>query len=248
MKKLFKLSAFSLMLAFLVTGCGMKEEFGIKVGKDKDVELEFLVAQDDEMIDAMIGMGDSFGSDTDSDEQKTYTDKERWEFLDSSEEEGDFEDFTKEKYDKNGYKGYTYTLKLGKIDDFIADGKDTVNIDEIGKDSKLFTKDGDTYKLNIKLSDTSTSEMEQYKGQVDFDVKVKVTLPNKAKSNNATKVDGKTYIWDLTKAKSIDLSFDLNGSSDSNNNTVLYVGIGVGVAAVIGVAYVVLNKKKKPTE
>ena len=241
MKRFFKLATLSLMVVLLVTGCGMKAEYGIKVGKDKKVTLEFLVAQDDEMIDAMLDMGSSMSDDSSS-EAKTHTDKERWEYLNSSEESDDFKDFKKTKYDKDGFKGYTYTLDMGDIDNLVADSKEKLAIDSIGKDAKLFTKDGDVYKLNIKLGDSDTSQMEQYASSVDFDIKVKVTLPNKAKSNNATEVKGTTYTWDLTKAKSIDLSFDLNGAS-SNMNIVMIAGAVCAVVA-IGIGVVVLTKKK----
>lgn len=245
MKKLFKISALSLLTVLLVTGCGMKAEYGIKIGKDKDVSLEFLVAQDDEMIDAMLNTGNSFGeSDTTTDEEKTYTDSERWAYIDSSDnDEGDFKDFDKVKYDKDGYKGYTYTLNLGDIDNLVAEDSDAIDFENIGKDAKLFTKKGDTYKLNVKVSDDDSQQMKQYNGSINFDVTLKVTLPNKAKKNNATKVDGNTYIWDLTKAKSIDLEFAFDGSS-SDTNKILYIGIGVGTIVAIGAAAVIISKKK----
>ena len=238
MKRFFKLATLCMVVALFVTGCGMKAEYGIKVGKDKKVSLEFVVAQDNEMIDAMLGMGQ------DSDSGKTYTDKDRWEYLEKSEEDGDsdFKDFKKVKYDKDGYKGYTYTLDLGDIDKLVAEGDEKIAIDSVGKDSKLFTKKGDVYTLNIELGAEDAAQMEQYKSSVDFDLTMKVTLPNKAKSNNATKVNGNTYVWDLTKAKSIELSFDLTGKS-SNTNIVMIAGAVCAVVG-IGIGVVVLTKKK----
>lgn len=235
MKKFFKLATLCMMIALLVTGCGMKEEVSIKIGKDKKVELEMIVAQDDEMIDAMIGMGQE------SEEGKTYTDEERWQYLESSEEDGDFKDFKKVKYNKDGYKGYTYTLSLGDIDKLVAKSKDKVSIDDLGKDAKLFTKKGDVYTLNIELGEDQAAQMEQYKSSVNFDLTMKVTLPNKAKSNNATKVDGNTYTWDLTKAKSIELSFDLSGKSSTN---IVMIAGGICAVVAIGICALVLVKKK----
>ena len=230
MKRTFKLATM-LFVVLLVTGCGMKAEYGIKIGKDKNVNLEFVVAQDDELIDAMSGKSD--GSNTDD---------ARWEYLESqqSSEDADFKDFEKVKYDKDGYKGYTYKLALGNIENLVKDG-DATDIDSLSKDSKMFTKKGDVYSLNIKLSDDQSSELEQYASSINFDLKLKVTLPVKAKSNNATSVEGTTYTWDLTKAKSIELSFDLNGAK--SNNVVLIVG-GVCAVAAIAIGVVVLTKKK----
>lgn len=232
MKRTFKLATM-LFVVLLVTGCGMKAEYGIKIGKDRNVNLEFVVAQDNELIDAMSGKSD--GSNTDD---------ARWEYLESqqSSEDADFKDFEKVKYDKDGYKGYTYKLELGDIEKLVKDGE-AADIDSLGKDSKIFTKKGDVYSLNIKLSDDQSSELEEYASQINFDLKLKVTLPVKAKSNNATSVDGTTYTWDLTKAKSVELSFDFNGAKSTN--MVLIAG---GICAVVGIGicvFVLVNKKKK---
>lgn len=244
MKRLFKLGTLSLVVALLVTGCGMKAEYGINIAKDKTVSLEFIVAQDNEMIDAMLNMGNSDeDSDNNSNNQKTYTDEERWKYLESSNEESDdFKDFKKEKYDKDGYKGYIYKLDLGNIDQLVADTNAKTDFESINKEAKIFSKKGDTYSINLKTSDQNSAQMEQYKDSVNFDVKLVVTLPNKAKSNNATSVKGNTYTWDLTKAKSIELEF-VFGSSD--NNIVLYVGISILVIGALAVLFIILNKKKK---
>lgn len=253
MKKIFKMAFLSLAMVLFITGCGMKAEYGIKIEKDKSVALEFLIAQDDEMIDAMIDMGNSMEEDDESDEVKTHTDKERWEYIDSSNDE-DFKDYEKVKYDQNGYKGYTYKLRLGSIDELVKTDDSKVDIQDIDEDSKLFTKDGNTYKLSIKNSDDSNDQMNEYADTVNFDVKLIVTLPNKAESNNATEVNGTTYTWDLTKIDSIDLTFKLDGKSNgnsstgdnkSNNNLILYIGIGAGAAVLIAVVIIVLVTKKK---
>jgi LPXTG-motif cell wall-anchored protein len=244
-KKIFKLSAMCLAVVVLATGCAMKTEYGIKVGSDKKVKIEVLSAMDDEMIDGMLGMGTSMSSDsTSSSETKTYTDAERWEYLESGKanEAGDFKDFEKTKYDKDGYKGYTYSLNLGDIENLVAESSDETALDSLGKDAKIFTKKGDVYSLNLKVSDDQSAEMEQYASMIQFDLKLKVTLPNKAKTNNATSVDGNTYTWDLTKAKTIELSFDFNGSK--SNNIVLIAGAACAVIA-IGIGVFVLTKKKQ---
>lgn len=250
MKKIFKMAFLSLAMVLLITGCGMKGEYGIKIGKDKSVDIEVLIAQDDEMIDAMLDMGNSMEEDDESDEVKTHTDKERWEYVDSVDDEA-YKDYEKAKYEKNGYKGYTYKLSLGSIDELVKTDDSEVDIQNIGKDSKLFTKDGNTYKLRIKNSDDSNDQMSEYADTVNFDVKLIVTLPNKAESNNATEVNGTTYTWDLLKADSIDLTFKLDGKSNgtddnkSNNNLILYIGIGAGAAVLIAIVIIVLVTKKK---
>ena len=246
MKKL-KLFGIGALLVLLATGCGMKAEYNISISKNSDVNVEIISAMDNDMIDAMLNMGNSFGSE--ESESKTYTDQERWEYVENSTEEQDsYKDFKKEKYDKDGYKGYTYTANLGKIDDLVADNNEEVDFDQLSKDAKLFTKKGNVYTLMIKQSDEDNQQMKQYASSVDFDLKLKVKLPSKAKSNNATEVDGTTYIWDLTKAESINLSFTLDGKAE--NNTVLIIGGACACAAIVicSVALVLNRKKNKKVE
>ena len=248
MKK-FKLLVISALLVTLVTGCKMKAEYSFNISKNGDVNVEIVSAMDDELIDSMINMGNSFESNEEStDEEKTYTDKERWEYVEkNSEEDPSYKDYKKEKYDEDGYKGYTYTLKLGKIDDLIAKNDEVVSFDKLEKDAKIFTKKGNTYTLKIKLSEEETEQVKQYNGSVAFDLKLKVKLPGKAKSNNATEVDGTTYIWDLTKADDIDLSFTLDGKS--SDNKILIIGaVCAGTAIVICGCALVLSKKKNKKE
>ena len=78
-----------------------------------------------------------------------------------------------------------------------------------------------------------------------FDATFYVTLPNKAKSHNATTVsnDGLTYTWDLLKTQEIELSFELTPKSN-----ILPIILGsVAVVAVAGVAAYFLIKNKKET-
>ena len=239
MKRL-KLLVVSALLVTLVTGCGMKAEYKVSVSKDKKVSIEIVSAMDDEMIDYYIGGG----QDTD----KKYTDKERWDYLEqNSEDNEEYKDYKASKYDKDGFKGYTYTLDLGDIDKLITEDDKAIEMDNLGKDSKLFTKKGDVYSLNIKVSDDNASQMEQYAQYVKFDAKFTISLPNKAKSNNATSVSGNTYTWDLTKAKDIKLSFDITGKSSSDNKMLYIIGGCVAGVGVIAIATVVImnNKKKK---
>ena len=248
MKKLFKLATMSLAVIVLATGCAMKAEYGIKIDKDKNVKLEIVSAMDNEFIDQSMNMGNSLsnGENNDNTETKTYTDEERWEFLESDEREdsaGNFEGFEKAKYDKDGYKGYTYTKNLGEIDKLIADKDEVVTLDKLGADSKIFTKKGDVYTLNVKVGDDQSKEIEEYGSLITFDAKLKVTLPTKAKSNNATSVDGNTYTWDLTKAKTIELSFDFNNSK--SNNIIMIAGCVCAVAAIGICTFVLIKKKQK---
>lgn len=241
MKK-FKLLAISALLVTLITGCKMKAEYSITISKGSDVKIDVISAMDDEMIDAMMNMGNS--SESNNDDSKTHTDKERWEYVEkNSQADESYQDYKKEKYDKDGYKGYTYSLNLGKIDKLVTKDTELVDFEKIGKEAKIFTKKGNVYSLNVKSSDEDNQQVEQYSSSVGFDLKLKVKLPSKAKSNNATEIDGTTYIWDLTKVKDINLSFTLDGKS-SDNNVLIIGGICAGAAIVICGCVLVLSKKK----
>ena len=86
--------------------------------------------------------------------------------------------------------------------------------------------------------------MSQYASSIGFDVKLRVSLPNKAKSNNATSVEGNTYIWDLTQAGDIDLSFVIN--EDNTSSMIMRIGCACATAAIaISVLALMQNKKKK---
>ena len=236
MKKIFKVATLGLLTIFLCAGCAMREEFGFVIGKDKKVKLEVIYGMDNDMIDGFLSMS--------SDEDATFTDEDRWNYLNSQNESEDseFKDFKAEKYEKDGYKGWKYTLDLGEIDNLIKENEESTKLDDLGKDTKLFTKKGDNYVLVLKTSDEQNSQMSQYAESIKFDLKAKVTLPSKAKSNNATTVEGTTYIWDLTKTQSMEIEFNFNGS----NNTPIIIGcVACVLVACAVVAVVVINNKKK---
>lgn len=247
MKKLY---GFILLFAavLLLSGCTMKMNTGLVVSKDGEVTAKVVTAYDDEMIDAMINMGsgdsDLSGNAT-ATEQKQYTDKERWEYLETSTKENDeYKDFEMEKYEKDGFKGYTLTKKLGKIDDLVTDNKGNSSMNEVTGEGKVFVKDGNTYKISVKPDGEQDPESyKQYEqmGAV-FDLTFEVTLPNAAKSNNATKVEGNTYIWDLMKTQDIELEFEL---APSNNLLPIIIGVAAAVVVIGVVAFVVVKSKGK---
>ena len=84
--------------------------------------------------------------------------------------------------------------------------------------------------------------MSQYASSIGFDVKLRVSLPNKAKSSNATSVEGNTYIWDLTQVGDINLSFAL----DEGHTSSLIMRIGCACAAAgITLSVIALSQSKK---
>ena len=93
-------------------------------------------------------------------------------------------------------------------------------------------------------SDTDLSDM--MSGMSNIDLKFNVTLPNAAKSSNATTKEnnGKKLSWNLSSenAESIDFVFELY------NMPIIYAGIGVIVLLIGVVVFLVINKKKTNSE
>jgi len=242
-----KLYGFMLLVvgALLLTGCTMKTHINLDIAKDGKVTATMLTAYDDEMIDGMLSMQ---SGDTTSETPAEHTDEERWAFVDSSEQSEAYKDYKKEKYEKDGLKGYTYTKVLGKIEDLVATGDEKAEMDKLAEGSKIFTKEGNTYKLVIEPGeDMDTESAKQYESMgAVFDLKFVVKLPAKAKTHNATEVskDGLTYTWDLLKAKDIKLEFEMPGEGGLSLPFIIGIACGIVLAVIITCVAVALKKKK----
>ena len=234
MKEKFKKIIGLFMAIALLAGCTMKENIGLTIESNGDISISMIIAMDDEMIDGMLSMKDMDMSNPDASDTdtKTYTDAERWAYIEGDDEDSAFsdlpDDFKKTRYEKDGFKGVQANKELGKIDDVSASSASArVNILNSEEDSDftkstLFIKDGNKYKSNMTIDlGSEASDMSQYEAYgAAFDLKFTITLPEKPISNNATEVsaDGKTLSWDLLKAKDIEVEFELDGSSSGSSS------------------------------
>ena len=254
MKRRFKL-LLVLCTMFLLAGCSLKQDYNIDITSDKKISIGYTVGMDNQLIDMFLTQS------SDSEGESEFTDEDRWNYLtENMIDENIKSQFTYEKYEKDDLKGYKISSKKVSIDDvtktekqdrFYLSGNDSSTtdsqdaLDTILK-SPLFILDGKTYKSNMayKVSD-------QISGSEDYfdllDMKLVVTLPTKASSNNATKVseDGKTLTWDLAKIKdeNIDFEFAFSGS----NMPFIIGGAAAAVVIVCVIVFAVLPKKKKGT-
>ncbi|MBQ4030203.1 MAG: hypothetical protein II625_00495 [Bacilli bacterium] len=286
MKKVLKTLLVLLMGVFFLTGCAMKENIGVEISKDGDVTLKLMVLMDNEMIDTYLTISEMSEAeqaaitDPSQIEVKEHTDAERWAFFESDDMKDELEapeGFKTEKYEKDGFKGYVFTKDVGTLEEIVKDAPASrVSISDIEDDAKgMFIKDGDNYKSNLKITSEAAfdeddmSQITEYGGV--FEMQLVIEIPTKAISNNADKVenDGKTLMWDLTKAKDIELEFTLKGAAeedekeesegtadkkkskdedDEKSKLPLYIGIGCGgglLLLVIVIAIVASSKKKK---
>ena len=226
MKNLKKL--FAIILSIIVlTGCGMKEKINMEIKSDKKLSFEISILMDNDMIDTLISINNNSEDIEDLDDiediqknTKTYTDKERWDFLEETSSCDDVADeqFKCEKIEDGNYKGYKLVIDNADIDTVTGTGE-KVNLSEFDEamGNSLFTKNGDVYVSNFEFSGFD-SEYSDYSSQLDmFVATFEVKLPNPSISNNADKVssDGLTLTWDLSKSnnKSIDFSFKFDPNS-----------------------------------
>ena len=229
---------FLLVGLVLLTGCGMKGGYDLVIKSDKTIDFSFFMAYDDEMIQALMSMQSG------GEEIPTYTDEDVWELLESMNGEAP-EGFTMERYDQDGYKGFTYdATDVGNIDEATGDGSpfDITNMDSNMDDTMLFTKNGDNYVSNIVYSPVNESQGQD----AEIDIKFTVTLPNKPISHNATTVsdDGKTLTWDLSGTEAGTIDFEFNFSSFPILMVAL-IGGGIALLVILIVIILVVKKSKK---
>ena len=256
MKKKIKYLMLVVMVLTFFTGC--KSEYTMTIKKNKDIEFGYIVALSKNTLNSMLSMADdttTSGVVEDEDESdyseiitdgssevKEFTDKEHWEYLEKNvlPMYSGIEGVKYEKYTEGDYKGYTFKVSLGNIDNYTKTS-DRVSIADILTSYKdglaLFTKDGNKYVSNMKYENSSEDTQ-------SLTTKFIVKLPSKAKSHNAgeTKDSGKTLIWTLSSEKNIDFEFSFN----SNMMTYAIIG-GVAVLVIAGVVFV-LNSRKKIVE
>jgi len=255
--KNFKLLLVGIMVMALVTGCGMKTNYALDIKEDKSLNLQVTMLMDNELIDTMLGMNFDVEDETEeeTEEEKTYTDEERWEYLQSAFVSD--ENVTYEQYEEGDFKGYIITVSGGNIDDFTnSKASEKYNLasstdSEEEENPILFIKKGNDYVSNITFDSEdseSMSGMDSYSSSMDvFEMSMTVKLPVKATSNNADEVseDGKTLTWNLNESKDINFRFNFDGKSSNN---IIYICCGCAVVAVVAIAtcvVVVKNKKKK---
>lgn len=221
MKKNIKKTLTILILIILLTGCALKMNVNMTIAKNKNIKASILMAMDNQMIDAAITASKTDDIPNNISDIKEYTDKERWDYLESDDSPltQDFKDFELQKYDKDGYKGFIATKDLGSIDELSTTSKERQNIlgTDDAFDEKLFVKESNNlYSSNMKVNiEDSESELNTYKSYINaLNFKLIIEFPNIPLSHNADEVstDGKTLTWNLLDSKDIDFKFDFKKS------------------------------------
>jgi hypothetical protein len=237
MKK-FKLLFSIVTVLFLMTGC-VKYNATMEIKKDKSMDLKIIYALD------TSSFGDLAEEDVSTNSTETISKEQKAEL----EKKG----YKVSEYKDDKYNGVELTYSIKNIDDASKEEEFEVKLSDMlneNSDNNHFfvIKKGflkNTYKAVYKFetSDSSSSDgldMSEYLKAMDLNFTVK--LPSNAKSNNATKVDGTTYTWDLTKNTTSDINFEF----EIYNMTNIYILCGIAALLVIVIiALIILCTKKK---
>lgn len=231
-KYLGLISAF--ILVFVLTGC-VRYNTTVEVKRSKKVNFSVIYAFDKSMMDGMSDEGGSSDMSISEDDKKEFAEK----------------GFEVKDYKDGNYEGVKLTKSWKNIDDISGENDVTYDLEadlegEGNKDAKMFKvekgffKNKYTLKMDASSDQLSGEDMDQVASMMDL--KFTLKLPKKANSNNATTVNkgGKELVWDLTKAKSIEATFEVY-------NAPFYILIGGVVLVVVVVIVVIIKKGKKGT-
>ena len=251
MKRSFKVLCLMLII-FMTSGC-MKLNVDMSINKDKSMNLSYVVAFANSLMNQS-------GTDTALDESD----------LKQAEESG----FKVENYSDGSMTGYKFTKGFSNIDN-ISDEKETIfDLEKLldGEEAKVFTVKKGLFKntYSVKMQNNTATEMEDEMdlgslygdsssdyssssnifGDTDLsmltssmDLTFTVNLPNKPINSNATTTEneGKKLEWNLMdqNLQNIEFEFELYNM----DNIYLTVGI-IGVLVIIIIVIIIMNKKK----
>lgn len=250
-KRSFKVLCLMLII-FMTSGC-MKLNVDMSINKDKSMNLSYVVAFENSLMNQS-------GTDTALDESD----------LKQAEESG----FKVENYSDGSMTGYKFTKGFSNIDN-ISDEKETIfDLEKLldGEEAKVFTVKKGLFKntYSVKMQNNTATEMEDEMdlgslygdsssdyssssnifGDTDLsmltssmDLTFTVNLPNKPINSNATTTEneGKKLEWNLMdqNLQNIEFEFELYNM----DNIYLTVGI-IGVLVIIIIVIIIMNKKK----
>ena len=255
MKRNLKKIGLMLCIMFLTTGC-VKMNMTMEIHGNKSMELELIEAVDDSILE-------STGSTSITDNKKELEDK-GYTVEDYKEDNKTGYKITKhfdnidtvsssEEIDTNVSdvveSDQFFTVKKGFFKNTYQINMKSVDYDSLGMDDAMDTDVNDNEVTGI--DDTTGDGTLDFGDDFDYssmlsgmDVAFHINLPNKAISNNATKVEnnGKNLTWDLMEFKGdkIELEFALY------NMTNIYITIGIGLFLLLILIAIIVKIVKKP--
>lgn len=236
----------------LCSGCVIKEEYSIGVNKDKSVDLNLVMAFDNELLDFLLSEG--------QENYQTFTDEERLNFLKELVKEMNNENsdksivstgYTAYLYNESDSKGFRLVGGVDNIDNLVSPDANVYleDLTDISiNDLKLFTQNEDIYSLKLSLNSSDndvdiSGEMGDL-GEEQINIKLVVTLPNEAESNNATSIseESHTYTWDLSNFNENNIVLDFKIKTIPWDY--ILIGGGIFIALVFLILALSFMKKK----
>ena len=231
-----------LLIMLLLTGC-MKSKTEVTVNSNGSVDVAYTTAVSKKVMEDLESMGDSGNSSSNT---QTLSDEDKKTLEDKG--------YKIEEYDDGTYSGFKVSKHYNSIDDISSADEVEISTNLVDDDdSKLFTVKKGFFASTYKAKITSNKEKESYdeiksyqteeyaKYFEGLDLSYNVTLPSKAKSNNATEVNGNTYTWNLATFDQDAIEYEFTLLNIKNIAIVC-----VGAALIIcGIVFIVFKKKTK---
>ena len=157
-----------------------------------------------------------------------------------------------EELNKNNYNTNTIInsdtggANLSKQYDSVEDYSKNTKLVGQFSDKVIYKEDGSKVTLSVK-GKLSDQEQNQDKFPIDS-ATIIIELPFEVTENNADKIVGRKYVWNLEsgKEKEIKIVYNKNKiAKDNENNIVIYVLIGAVVLIIIGIIAVFNIKSKR---
>ena len=235
MKRVYRLLIIILVLVSL-TGCSVKRRDVVTIDKNKNVSFELTIALDDELLENILKVANS-------DKNMRISDEDKWNYLENAVDK--YEDWTKERYSENGYKGFRLKYnKIVRLDDILMDNDidakyvflSNINV----RENKLFKLKDDVYTSIMQVSPPREYEALSDGESGTLDMSFTIKLPNRPISSNAdnTSKDGKTLTWNINELKDVELQFRFE-----NNTIYLYI-IVIILFIIFGISLIFMIKRK----
>ncbi|MBA4603422.1 LppM family (lipo)protein [Thermoactinomyces mirandus] len=215
-----------LCIVFVLSGC-MKADFNVKVNEDGSVDLNHVIAVQNEMLSLMEG--------------ENPIQKQEFETM----------GYKAEDYRENGYTGVRVSKHFKTADEMNAflnkqkqQGETTFNITK----EEGFFKDKYVFKGNLDMTDMTEGNagedemgMQAFMSQLDF--KFNLTLPMKVTKHDASRVNGNTYTWELVAGQPNNMQLEAEKTNIAN----IALVVGGAVIVLAGIGYLLIRRKKQVT-
>lgn len=246
MKKLSKIFI-AICTLFLLSGC-MKYNVSMGIDKDKSMNLQVIVAIDEQSLKEMMN---STGNDS-------YDDDSLSSLSDMSEGKEVFKKrgYEVEDYSEGNYNGIIATLKIKNIDNVSVEEDLKVILSDILEedfdDSKFFKvekkSDKNIYTANFIYEVGESDDSDEMSNVPGLEVKYTVKLPYKAISDNADSKRNNELTWNVSFNEQTDINFsfeipneeDKEDVSTENDNENAFIGFISNNAMIIGLAALAL--------